>query len=129
MRLTLVLLLAAVGAGCVGAPPQPCTTCGNKCVDTQSDPSNCGACSTACVGGHWSYAGCVNGYSDRDGILDSGCEMATASHPLNRGDCANVCRPTHVMPRPPPPLPDAGMPDAGVADAGTTDAGVPDAGP
>ncbi|MBI4705556.1 MAG: SUMF1/EgtB/PvdO family nonheme iron enzyme [Deltaproteobacteria bacterium] len=38
------------------------TKCGNKCVDTQTDPANCGACGVACAPGNICSAGqCVKG--------------------------------------------------------------------
>src|SRR5262245_43760411 len=50
--------------------------CGAGCVDTQSDPSNCGACGNACLGGQI----CCGG-----GCVDPTTDSA------NCGSCDNVC--------------------------------------
>lgn len=61
MSLLVVGGLAVGLTGCVGAPPQPCTTCNDVCVDTNTDSANCGACGTVCAGGSRCEAGgCVS---------------------------------------------------------------------
>ena len=47
------VVLAAQGPGC----SVPLTKCNGKCVNLQTDPSNCGICGNACDGG----SPCVNG--------------------------------------------------------------------
>lgn len=54
------------------------------CIDTQSDPQNCGACGATCViphagaacdQGQCAVAECEAGYFDVDGSVDNGCEV------------------------------------------------------
>jgi len=65
------------------------TDCNGQCVDTDSDPDNCGSCGNGCPG---SCGGgeCVD---NCDGFPDS-CDGActnTENDPLNCGDCGEVC--------------------------------------
>jgi hypothetical protein len=56
---------------CVGGT----TACGDKCVDTQNDPANCGACDTACGSG----VACVGGKCD----AKLSCKTILASNPAS----------------------------------------------
>jgi hypothetical protein len=52
----LCAAMALVGLGaCVGdtpqLPPNPCTTCGNDCVDLRTDLNHCGSCDKRCAAG------------------------------------------------------------------------------
>ena len=95
-------------------PPPECVAgevaCGSVCADLDSDPSNCGQCGRSCVipqaiaaceAGECAMAGCDPGYSDCDGELVSGCEVAvdcqegascaTACGSQGTVDCTDVC--------------------------------------
>ena len=50
---------ASVDAGGTSCPTGQ-TMCGSKCVDTTSDPVNCGACGSACEGGTCCSSKCVD---------------------------------------------------------------------
>ena len=74
------------------------TQCGVTCVDTDSDPTNCGGCGTSCagasstgvcVGGSCRYL-CDSGFGDCDAMTD-GCETDLGSDRLNCGFCGNTC--------------------------------------
>jgi hypothetical protein len=78
-------------ANCTGAG---CTT------NTDSDPSNCGACghlctlphaSSTCSSGQCAVSACGSGYSDCDFVASNGCETHTASDVNNCGSCGNPC--------------------------------------
>ena len=74
----------------------------NGCETTPStDVSNCGACGMACqsfphtapslcVGGVCSF-GCGAGYANCDGLAVNGCEVSTATDPMNCGACGRAC--------------------------------------
>lgn len=67
------------------------TDCGGACVDTSSDPGNCGACGTACTGGQVCDMGaCADMCS---GGLEncSGACVDTQTSPANCGSCGNAC--------------------------------------
>jgi Cys-rich repeat protein len=65
------------------------------------DLHNCGACGNTCVGAPHSrptcqnascqLASCVQGFSDCDGLVQNGCEVATGADKHNCGTCGNVC--------------------------------------
>jgi hypothetical protein len=100
-----LLLAAAAGCGQVKGN-EVCTatetTCGDECVDTQSDPANCGACGNACDQGDECSAGqcvlqcnggttgcgdaCVNTMNDPAHC--GGCNRMCASGMCNNGTCA-----------------------------------------
>src|SRR5689334_18860566 len=42
---------AAVDTGCTTTDGKPGMACNGTCIDTTSDPLNCGACGTACTAG------------------------------------------------------------------------------
>lgn len=99
---------ASVDAAAPDAPTAACdaglTRCGGRCVDTSSDPANCGACDTACGIGdparHLAAGRCASGrcaggcealWADCDGNLSTnGCE--TSLMRLNNcGACGTDC--------------------------------------
>ena len=57
------------GGACSGAKMQ----CGKTCVDTATDPKNCGACGHDCVEGK-----CVNGACQQQCLTDNDCAMGYA---------------------------------------------------
>ncbi len=77
--------------------------CGNVCVDTGSDPLNCGACGNDCTLtnalqngiGYCAYGscryGCSQGWGDCNGNPQDGCEINLDSDPRNCGVCGNTC--------------------------------------
>ena len=76
--------------------------CGDKCVDTMSDPEHCGACDHACTApahaGPTCEAGecgwsCVAGWEDADGDEANGCEcsFSGANETLCSDDADNDC--------------------------------------
>jgi hypothetical protein len=89
-----VTALAAVAVGCVGAEPTlptaplcsgPLELCGESCVDTSTDPLNCGACGMSCDVAH--------GVTCRDGSCGFG-----AVSPCNEGmvACGALCFDTNT---------------------------------
>jgi len=72
--------------------------CGVSCVDTNSDPSNCGGCGRTCVIPN-ATAGCVAAqcviercdlnHVDRDGQLSNGCELESSC--VEGGACLSEC--------------------------------------
>src|SRR5678816_202654 len=75
-------LLGGDGGG-VDAPAEACTTfCSNKCVDTQTDKNNCGACGktceTGCSGGVCTPTLLANALGSPHGILINGSELYVA---------------------------------------------------
>jgi hypothetical protein len=96
-----------INAVCVGTPianccPQGQTLCGTICINTTSDPNNCGQCGNVCSQGPNATAGCVNsactlscfsGFANCDGNTSNGCEIHLSTDVLNCGGCGNVCPP------------------------------------
>ena len=81
----------------------PASACGDKCVDLQNDPANCGDCGHACaaanaehalcIAGTCTYDTCSKGFADCDGNVANGCELPTSSDVANCGGCGIVCAP------------------------------------
>ncbi|HSN32194.1 MAG TPA: hypothetical protein VLU41_05880, partial [Ideonella sp.] len=81
----------------------PAMACGDRCVDLQNDPANCGSCDHACMAanvenpvcefGNCTYDDCLPGFADCDGDVTNGCEQATATDVNNCGGCGVVCDP------------------------------------
>ena len=82
----------------VGVACDPLTACVGGCVDTVSDPLNCGGCgrtcvvanaSAACVEGRCAIGTCARGFSDADGDPENGCEFEAMCAP--GGACETAC--------------------------------------
>jgi len=74
--------------------------CAKVCVDTQSDPDNCGACeacpvadnaTTVCRMGRCGVGQCSPGFGDCNQRYADGCETPTTSDVANCGGCGNAC--------------------------------------
>src|SRR5262249_40281173 len=81
---------SSVGDTAVGCPTGT-TMCGSSCVETKVDPSNCGACGTACTSDQVCSAGtcaltCAGGTTK----CGSSC-LDTNVDPKNCGSCGNAC--------------------------------------
>src|SRR5690349_18694449 len=63
LALPAVLAASCGGSVLVEDPPPECdaglTACHGNCVDTSSDPYNCGGCDDACYEGYCSGGSCV----------------------------------------------------------------------
>ena len=70
---------APAGGGCATGK----TSCGGTCVDTQSDPNNCGACGTVCPANQSCIAGAC---------LQTGCPAGQVSCSADKADCADLSR-------------------------------------
>jgi hypothetical protein len=79
-------------AGCQA----PNMLCGGVCIAVGSDPSNCGACGNACMGGD---AVCLAGQCACTGQLQDYCAgvgcMDVSSDFNNCGACGNACDPNN----------------------------------
>jgi hypothetical protein len=96
MRSLLCLVVAIGAVACVGAPPVPCSTCGNKCVDLQTDSKNCGTCGKICEGGTTCSAGaCVPTCNNTQKVCGTSC-VDIQNDPNNCGDCAHRCDPGNL---------------------------------
>ena len=71
------------------------------CVNTQNDPSHCGACgnacgtppnaTAACVVGQCGVGNCSAGFANCDMDATDGCEVKLATDAAHCGACGNVC--------------------------------------
>jgi len=75
-------------------------------VNLQNDAANCGACGNACQLDHASsscqsgscvIASCLGTWLDCNNIAGDGCEVDTASDPLNCGACGSACQLDHAV--------------------------------
>jgi hypothetical protein len=65
--------------------------CAGTCVDTDVDPSHCGACSNACGAGEVCSAGaCATSCGSGTTMCDGAC-VDTDVDPAHCGDCATAC--------------------------------------
>jgi len=74
--------------------PSSMTECGGACVDTTSNPANCGACDNACATGEYCAAGtCTATSGDCPTPLTdcSGACVDTDNDPVHCGSCDNAC--------------------------------------
>ena len=84
--------------------PGGLSRCGGGCIDTRTDPANCGACGKACPSYQNANSTCTGGtcgytcskssmrvFEDCNGIAADGCESNLASDRNNCGTCGNAC--------------------------------------
>ncbi len=80
--------------------------CNMQCVDTNSDPANCGGCGKACSGAHASATcnagqcapgACDPGWRDCDGDPGNGCETNLHVDPNNCTACGMGCSIPHAL--------------------------------
>jgi hypothetical protein len=93
-----LLALSGIGTAFAKQCPSGQTDCGGKCVDTRTDPNNCGVCGTKCRSGL-----CVNGLCCPPGAGKCGnscCSLTccggntcvdTQHDKNNCGSCGNKC--------------------------------------
>ncbi len=95
VRLVFVVFALAfcVGfaAGCVGAPPTPCTECDGTCVDLQVDSRNCGACGTVCGGGQVCVGGACKATCPSGQQACGGKCVSLQTDRANCGACGAAC--------------------------------------
>lgn len=90
-------------------PDVSCTTpevaCGVLCVNTETNPSNCGGCGrtcvlpnaeASCVAGACAVGACTAGFSDPNGNPLDGCEM-TGEACTPGGPCTTACGSTGTL--------------------------------
>ena len=75
--------------------------CSSHCIDTTSDPANCGACgkscptpanaSPACSMSTCGLGACTTGYADCNKLGSDGCEADTTSDVHHCGACGTAC--------------------------------------
>ena len=95
---------AAMEAAMDVAPDSRCparqTLCGDTCVDTSSDMSNCGSCGTACMAPAHAMPTCMSGacrftcesgYGDCDSDATNGCETDLNTTTDHCGTCDTRC--------------------------------------
>ncbi|MCA9615514.1 MAG: hypothetical protein KC586_22315 [Myxococcales bacterium] len=81
-----------------GNCPSGLTRCGGACVDTDTEPTSCGACGRTCVitnaepscaAGECTLGTCRDGFADCDGNLANGCEATDSC--VAGGSCTTIC--------------------------------------
>jgi YVTN family beta-propeller protein len=77
--------VACNGTGCSFTCDANHTACGQACVDTQTDPSNCGGCGNGCDGGFCSggMCGVHEVYVPNGGAADAGSTVTVFAYPSN----------------------------------------------
>jgi xyloglucan-specific endo-beta-1,4-glucanase len=79
--------MGGASAGCVS----PRMTCGDQCLETQSDPANCGACGLACAANQvCSKGACGSGCAAALTKCGAACVDVTGSQ-ANCGTCGKAC--------------------------------------
>jgi hypothetical protein len=79
--------VADIGPSCTA----PQSLCGNRCVDTQSDSANCGACGTACAAGQVCSAGSCQVRCPAGATVCNGTCVNLQTDNANCGACGNAC--------------------------------------
>lgn len=97
---------ACTGGACMPSCGSPLSTCPSGCVDTRTDPANCGACGTSCAARANAIAVCYSpgtcgavcngGFGDCNLAAADGCEAELAFDDLNCGRCGAACATTEA---------------------------------
>ena len=68
------------------------TACKDKCINTRSDPNNCGDCGRVCAQGlACQFGNCTNSCGGQFFQFCDGGQVEVGSDPRNCGFCGNVC--------------------------------------
>ena len=85
-----------------GCTPMTPARCGGSCVDTRTDPLNCGACGArcsppnatpSCVAGACAIGACTSPFANCDAVAANGCETDTSASTAHCGACGVACAP------------------------------------
>jgi hypothetical protein len=86
---------------CSASCAAPLSVCDGACVDTRTDATYCGNCTTVCPTPAHATAVCLSpgtcsstctsGFADCNTVAADGCEAPTADDEMNCGRCGNVC--------------------------------------
>jgi hypothetical protein len=94
------------GIGCVfnvlpDCCPDGLTSCGDDCVDLDSDSANCGECGKICepvlngdvncIEKSCAIVDCTDGFGNCDGLYEGGCEANLLNDPANCNKCGIAC--------------------------------------
>jgi len=86
---------SSTGFSCQQQCPAGQTACGGKCVDTTSDPANCGGCSNACTAPTGGTTTCANGQCGQSCASgQTACGNSCVSTQIdsnNCGSCGHAC--------------------------------------
>lgn len=104
--ITGTLLIALTGCPTEGGPCKATTDCAKgrtccdgKCLDTENDRNNCGACGAvcefanvvpSCKVGRCQFQ-CQAGFGNCNDVREDGCEVRTIDSPDDCGVCGRVC--------------------------------------
>lgn len=80
--------------------------CGGKCIDTENDRTNCGACGTVCEFPNATPAckvgrcqlQCAAGFGNCNSDRADGCELSLSDSAASCGVCGRVCTATNAAP-------------------------------
>ncbi len=102
-HLTVSDYFSRCGPGCGPCNPDTESCCNGICVDTTSNPSNCGGCGITCIvpnahgascaSGNCNYGTCDENFGDCDNdMATNGCEENLLTSATNCGACGATCK-------------------------------------